>query len=222
MADVRRDFHKNNQFTEIEDYRKYYNESMGFMHSKDLEAFDISKEDKQTLAKYNKSPNGSKFLLARRLLEANVQYVSISIGGWDDHKELWGNEKFPLRAKNFDDAFSTFLADFYERGLDKDTVISINTEFGRTPNITAESGRGHYNKAFWGILAGANIKGGTVYGKTSAEGSKPIENPVAVMDFNATLANLAGINLEKEIYSPTNRPFTVARGGKVIKDVMTS
>ena len=219
MADVRRDFHKEYRFRGVEDYRQYYNESIKFMHSKDLEAFDLSKEEKASAKKYD-IPHGEKFLLARRLLDVNVQYISINIGGWDDHNELWDNEAFPQRANYVDNVISVFLDDLYERGLLDSTVISVNSEFGRTPKISAEVGRGHFNKAFSGLLMGAGVKGGTVYGKTNDEASKPVENPVSVTDFNATLAKLAGMNLEKEIYSPTNRPFKVTKDGKPVNGVI--
>ena len=219
MADVRRDFHQEYKFRGVEDYRQYYNESIKFMHSKDLEAFDLTKEDKATAKKFD-IPNGENFLLARRLLEVNVQYVSMNIGGWDDHNELWDEENYPRKAKNLDKALGVFLDDLEERGLMNSTVISVNSEFGRTPKISPEHGRGHFNKAFFALLAGAGVKGGTVYGKTNDEAAKIIENPVEPFDFNATLATLAGLNVEKEIFSPTNRPFTVARGGKVISELM--
>lgn len=219
MADVRRDFHKEYRFRGVEDYRQYYNESIKFMHSKDLDTFDLSKEAKDSAKKYD-IPHGDKFLLARRLLDVDVQYISINIGGWDDHNELWDQEKFPKRAGDVDLAISTFLADLYERGLLDSTVVAVNTEFGRTPKISPEIGRGHFNKAFSGLLAGAGVKGGAVYGKTNDQGSKPIENPVSPMDFNATLAKLVGMDIEKEIFSSTNRPFTVARSGKPVQGVM--
>lgn len=218
MADVRRDFHKDYHFRGVEDYRQYYNDSIKLMHSKDLEAFDLSKEDKASAKRYEIT-HGENFLLARRLLEADVQYINMNIGGWDDHNDLWEEENYPKKAKALDNAIATFLEDLYERGLLESTIVTVNSEFGRTPKISARKGRDHFHKAFFGIIAGAGVKGGTIYGRTNDQASNP-ENPVTPPDFNATLAKLAGLDTEKEIFSPDNRPFTIARDGKVVSDII--
>ena len=219
MAEVRKDFHKAYPVQGVDDYRKYYNDSIKLMRSTDLDAFDLTKESKEGQKMYN-IPHGSNFLLARRLLEANVQYINLNIDGWDDHFSLWDNERFPQKAKNLDKAFSTFLDDLKSRGMLEDTVISFNSEFGRTTRINQRKGRDHHRKAFFGILAGAGVNTGTVYGKTDESAEKVIENKVAPAEFNATLAHLAGIDINKEIFSSDNRPFTVARGGKVISELI--
>ena len=142
MTDVRKNFHKNYNIEQVESYRSFYNESLKFMRSDDLVAFDIQQEDKKTLSKYD-IKHGYKLLLARRLLEANVQYVAIGMGGWDDHFNLWEQENFPTRAKALDEALAVFIDDLYERGLDKEVVFCVNTDFGRKPNIDA-TGRDHH------------------------------------------------------------------------------
>jgi hypothetical protein len=219
MADVRRDFHKEYSFENVDAYGQYYNDSIKLMHSDDLKAFDLTQEDKKSKAKYNIA-HGDTLLLARRLLESNVQYISLNIGGWDDHNDLWNDDVFPRKAKDLDKALATFLDDLYDRGMYKDTIVTVNSEFGRTPRISSRKGRDHHRKAFFSIMAGAGVKNGTIYGKTDDKATKVVENPVEPIEFNATLAKLAGLSLEKEIYSPDNRPFTVARGGKVIPGLM--
>jgi hypothetical protein len=219
MTEVRTDFHKTYRTESVDSYRGYYNDSIKMMNSPELSAFDLSQEDKNERKKYNIT-HGDSFLLARRLLEAKVQYVSLSFGGWDNHDSLWSPEIFPKNAANLDLAIATFLQDLYDRGMYEDTIVTVNTEFGRTPKIDSRKGRGHYPKAFSSIIAGAGVKNGIIYGKTDDRGETVVENPVSAQAFNATLAKLAGLNLEKEIYSPDNRPFTVARGGKVIKELM--
>lgn len=219
MSDVRTDFHKEYQTKDVESYRGYYNDSIKMMNSPELSAFDLKLEDKNERKKYNIA-YGDSFLLARRLLEAKVQFVSLSFGGWDNHDSLWDPENFPKKAKNIDMAIATFLQDLYDRGMYENTIVTVNTEFGRSPNIESRKGRGHYPKAFSSIIAGAGVNNGTIYGKTDDRGANVIENPVSAQNFNATLAQLVGLNLEKEIYSPDNRPFTVARGGKAVKGLM--
>ena len=220
MADVRRDFHKANPVPGADDYRKYYNDSIKLMQSKDLSAFDISSEE-ESIKKLYDIPYGDQFLLARRLLEANIQYISVNIGGWDHHLNLWDNNIFPMKAREFDKAFNVFMDDLEKRGLLKDTIVAVSTDFGRTPVIDQiRKGRNHHRKAFISLLAGAGVKTGTIYGKTDERAIEVVENPVDPINFNATLAQLAGLDLKKEIYSADNRPFTVARGGATVPGLM--
>lgn len=218
MAAVRTKFHKENRIEHVESYRAFYNDSIKFMQSKDLDAFDLKKEDEATRKKFS-IPHGERFLLARRLLEADVQFISVGIGGWDDHFNLWDETNFPTKAKNLDAALALFIDDLYERGLFEDTILAVTSDFGRSPKIT-EGGRNHHRRAFTSILAGAGVKNGIIYGRSDDQGMKVAENPVAPSDFNATLAAAAGLDTEKEIFSPDNRPFTIARAGKVVKELL--
>ena len=220
MADVRRDFHKQNPVQGADDYRKYYNDSIKLMQSKDLIAFDLSKESEASKKQYD-IVHGDKFLLARRLLEADVQYLSIGLNGWDTHLNMWDDTNFPRIAGEFDKAFNVFLDDLEARGLLEDTVVSVSTDFGRTPVIDqVRKGRNHHRKAFFSLLAGAGVNKGIIYGQTDDRAMSVTENPVDPINFNATLAKLAGLDLHKEIYSPDNRPFTVARGGAIVPGLM--
>lgn len=219
MANVRKNFHENNRMEKIESYRAFYNDSIKFMHSSDLEAFDLKKESPAMLKKYN-VPYGMNCLLARRLLQANVQYVSLSLGGWDSHFDLWNETNFPTQARELDKVLAIFIDDLHSQGLFKDTILAVNSDFGRSPGITAEKGRNHHRSAFASIIAGSGVKKGIVYGKSDEQGMKVVENAVSPADFNATLATLVGINLDKEVYSPDNRPFTVARGGKPAEGIL--
>lgn len=219
MANVRKKFHQDYKTVDVDSYRTLYNSAIRFMQSDDIKAFDINLEDKGILAKYAKSSYGNRFLLARRLIEHGVQYVTLGVGSWDDHADLWN--VFPPKAKELDMALSTFIDDFFERGLDKNVVFTLTTEFGRSPELDKfRGGRNHHRKTFCSLIGGAGIKPGLIYGKTDDYSQKVIENPVVPVDFNATLAHVLGLPLDKEIYSDTNRPFTVARGGKVIQDLL--
>ena len=88
------------------------------------------------------------------------------------------------------------------------------------PQNSSTVGRGHFRKAFSGLIGGAGVNNGTVYGKTNERAEKVIENPVLPKDFNATLAELVGISRHKEIYSPDNRPFTISRDGKALSGLI--
>ena len=114
-----------------------------------------------------------------------------------------------------DQALAALLADLRERGMLEDTLVVLATEFGRTPKIVeGRNGRNHYPKAFSCLLAGGGIQGGQVYGKTDSEGREVEEDMVTVPDFNATIAHALGLPLEKEIISPSKRPFKVADDGQ--------
>jgi uncharacterized protein (DUF1501 family) len=213
-------FRKKIRNADVQSVSDSYNQAIKLMSSDDIHAFDTSLEDKETQASYGKM--GQKLLLGRRLIESGVRHVGIDFGGWDDHDDLWGN--FPSRAMSLDRVLSVFLQDMEKRGLLKNTTIAFKTEFGRTPVHKDKkglgSGRDHYPKAFSTWMAGAGVKKGFVYGATDARGEFPLENIVTPMDYNATLAKIMGISLGKEIYSPDNRPFTIARDGQPIMDIL--
>ena len=131
-------------------------------------------------------------------------------GGWDTH-----NDNFTRVAENcesLDQGLASLLADLNEKGMLEETLVVLATEFGRTPTIQSDrdNGRNHYPQAFSCLLAGGGIKGGFRYGKTDEEGREVIEDMVQVPDFNATIAHAMGIPLEKQVVSPSMRPFTVA------------
>ncbi|MBI3735979.1 DUF1501 domain-containing protein, partial [Candidatus Sumerlaeota bacterium] len=123
-------------------------------------------------------------------------------------------------AGSLDQALSALLDDLQSRGLLDSTLVVVATEFGRTPKINETDGRNHHPQAFSCLLAGGGIKGGQVYGKTDEHGDEVIENEVGIPDFNATIACTQGIPLDKVVYSPSGRPFTVADKGKPILSLL--
>lgn len=219
LKDVRSDFHKEYKFNNTDSYRLNFNNAMKLIKSRDLDAFDISKESEKGKKLYS-IPLGENFLLARRLLESDVQYISIDVNGWDNHRELWEDNNYPTKAKNLDLALATFFKDLYDRGLQDEVVVNVISEFGRTPVVNQNSGRDHWRKTYTSIVMGAGVKNGIIYGKTDETGESIVENPVTPMDLNRTLAHLVGLNTEKEVFSPDNRPFTVVRGGEVVKGIL--
>jgi hypothetical protein len=118
-----------------------------------------------------------------------------------------------------DQGLSALLADLDARGLLRETLVVLATEFGRTPDIDQDQGRNHYPKAFSCLLAGGGIRGGERYGKTDAEGREVESDPVSIQDFNATIAHAAGLPLDHIVTSPTGRPFKVADKGVPITSI---
>lgn len=199
-------------------YDDYYKESLKIMLSDDAKAFNIHEESKETKELYGDHKFGKGCLLARRLIERKVKFIEVSLGNWDTHNDNFG--RVADLSNSLDQGLSALLKDLENKKLLDKTLIALGTEFGRTPKINARGGRDHYPKAFSCLLAGGGIKGGSIYGKTDKEGKKVIENPLTHQDMNATIAYLAGINPQKEVYSPVGRPFILANKGKPIFDII--
>ncbi|MEM7397165.1 MAG: DUF1501 domain-containing protein, partial [Verrucomicrobiota bacterium] len=115
-----------------------------------------------------------------------------------------------------DQALAALISDLERRGMLEETMVVLATEFGRTPTINSNEGRDHYPKAFSCLLAGGGVKPGFVYGKTDGTGSEVTENKVTIPDFNASIAYALGLPLDKVIFSPSQRPFTVAHKGRPV------
>jgi uncharacterized protein (DUF1501 family) len=156
--------------------------------------------------------------LARRLIENDVRFVEVSLGGWDTHNNNF--DSVSRRAGVLDQAMATLISDLERRGLLEETLVVLATEFGRTPRINENDGRDHFPKAFSGVLAGGGIKGGQAYGVTDETSSNVLDQRVSVPDFNATIAHALGLPLDEVVYSPSKRPFTVAHKGRPVIDLL--
>jgi hypothetical protein len=181
-------------------------------------AFDIKAEPKKLRDDYGRNAAGQRMLLARRLVEAGVRFVSLTYGGWDHHdniKRANGNQM-----PNFDKAFATLIRDLDERGLLDSTLVVVNTEFGRTPKINATAGRDHWPKVFSIALAGGGMKRGYVHGSSDATGGEPDNDPLSVEDYAATVFNQIGINPDKTLLTPGGRPQSIVKDGRVVKELL--
>ncbi|MDB4794143.1 DUF1501 domain-containing protein [Pirellulaceae bacterium] len=206
---------------QVRAYTGMYDEAVKVMKSEDLKAFDLTREKAATRESYGQNPFGQACLLARRLVESGVSFVEIDNGGWDTHVDNFG--RVATKGAILDQAMAALTADLNDRDMLKDTMIVLATEFGRTPKIVTErsNGRNHYPKAFSGVLIGGGITGGVKYGKTDKEGREVEEDLVEVPDFNATIAYGLGLPTEKDVFSPSRRPFRVAHKGKPITSLFT-
>ena len=212
-ADFRATFpHRN-----VKAYADMYDDAIAMMKSEDLKAFDLSEEKPEMRDLYGKEAFGQGCLLARRLVERGVRFVEVSLGGWDTHNANF--VRVPELCETLDQGLSALLQDLNARGLLKDTLVVLTSEFGRTPDINQNVGRDHYPKAFSCVLAGGGIAGGQTYGKTDKEGREVVENKVMIQDLNATIAYALGLPLDQIIYSPSKRPFTIADRGQPLTTV---
>ena len=204
---------------QVRAYSDLYRDAIKLMKSEDLNAFDINKEPESMKDLYGTTNFGQGCLLARRLIEHKVRYVEVTRGGWDTH-----DDNFNRVANNcidIDKALSGLLTDLENRGLLKDTLVVLTSEFGRTPVPNGRDGRDHWPYCFSAFLAGGGIKGGVMYGDVDETGRSPIEGkPIKPEDLNATLAYALGLPLNDVQYSPSGRPFTIAHKGEPLFDVL--
>lgn len=186
-------------------YNDMFEGAVRLMESKDLEAFDLSKESPATHSAYGTEKFAKGVLLARRLVENGVRFVEVEYGGFDWHNSNF--ESMEAMIPVLDQAYAALLHDLETKGLLDSTLVVIATEFGRSPKIAGEGGRNHFPKAFSFVLAGGGIRGGQVYGKTDKTAENVIENKVTAEDFNATIAKAMGLSYDQVVMSPSRRPF---------------
>jgi len=202
-------------------YTDFYADAVKLMTSKDLDAFDITKESPATRAAYGGDENrlGQGMLLARRLVENGARFVEVNDGGWDTHNENFTrlDEKLPL----LDEALAALLGDLQTRGMLGSTLVVLATEFGRTPKINQNTGRDHHPAAFTCLLAGGGVRGGYVHGASDERGFRVAADGVGIPDFNATIAHALGLDVDERVFSPDRRPFQVAHEGKPITALLT-
>ena len=182
-------------------------------------ALDLSKETEKTRDLYGRSKFGQSLLVARRLIEAGVQFVSYNAFNqeWDTHGGLKGryNQLIP----RMDQGFSALVTDLEDRGMLDSTMVVNSGEFGRTPKMNGNAGRDHWPMAYSNVVAGGGFKKGFVYGKSDKHGGEVIEGRVAPRDLLSTLWHLLGVDHEKEIYDRLNRPHQISNG-KIVRELL--
>lgn len=180
-------------------------------------AFDLKKETDKLRDGYGRNAAGQRMLLARRLVEAGVRFVSLTYGGWDHHDNI--RNAFNNEMPAFDQAFAALIRDLEQRGMLDSTLVLVTTEFGRTPKINERGGRDHYPKVFSIVMAGGGLKAGCVHGSTDATGSEPDSDPLTVPDYAATVYQLLGVDYEKTLLAGT-RPVKIVKDGEVARAIL--
>jgi hypothetical protein len=176
-------------------------------------AFAIEEEPTAVREKYGRTSLGQGALLARRLVENGVRFITLSNGyyKWDHHAKVFENLK-DRYLPELDRAFSALLDDLHERGMLQNTLVIMTGEFGRTPEINVNAGRDHWPNVFSLVMAGAGVPGGQVWGSSDADGMQVRDNPVEVPDLVATIYQKVGIDYQKEYTSGIGRPFKLSDG----------
>lgn len=181
-------------------------------------AFDIKAEPDKLRDEYGRNPAGQRMLLARRLVEAGVRFVTLSYGAWDMHQRI--RDGITNTLPSFDQAFTALVTDLDQRGLLDSTLVMVSSEFGRTPRVNKDAGRDHWPKVFSVVLAGGGVKRGLVYGSSDAVAAEPQDNPLSIEDLATTVYHCLGIVADKELMAPGNRPIEIVDGGSVRKDLL--
>ncbi len=180
-------------------------------------AFDIEKESEKLRDEYGRTTFGQSALLARRLVERGVRFVTVNFGGWDHHAKIW--EGLEKKVPDFDQGFAALIHDLDQRGLLKDTFVVAMGEFGRTPKINKDNGRDHWAKAGSMLFAGAGVQRGKVIGATDREGAFVTDRPVRPADVACTIFEALGINPRKQIFTPDGRPLEILDQGETMRDL---
>jgi Uncharacterized protein conserved in bacteria len=198
----------------------FYQQAYNLLSSTDARAaFDLTKEKDELRNGYGRTQLGQSLLLARRLVEGGVRFVTVSSGGWDTHNNGFNALKNNL-LPNFDKALAAFLDDLHQRGLLQKTLVMVLGEFGRTPVVNRDGGRDHHSRCFSVLLAGGGIKGGTVVGASDNRGFEPAERPVRPEDLSATIYHCLGIDYTQSISSPEGVRVTLSRGGRPVEQAL--
>ena len=197
----------------------YYEKAYSLISSQSArEAFHIAAEPDEIRDEYGRHEMGQRLLLARRLVEGGARFVTVLSGSRDHHINI--KKGMETNLPPLDQAVSTLINDLERRGLLKTTLVILATEFGRTVKINRDAGRDHWPKAFSIMMAGGGVQGGIIHGATDAYGSEPVRDPVGPEDYAATVFTLLGINPEKKLMSPGNRPIDIVRYGSVIEPLV--
>jgi len=186
------------------------------------DAFDLSREPVDVRDRYGRHAYGQSALLARRLVEAGVTFVTINlyekdVDWWDDHYTIEANLR--KRLPRYDQALVTLIEDLRERGLADDVLVAAFGEFGRAPRIDQHAGRGHWPGAMTAILSGGGIRGGQIVGETTPDGGAVHRRPLGPGDLLATMYHTLGIPASRTLPDRQNRPIALVESGQPIKEL---
>ena len=197
----------------------FYQAAYSLVSSKEArESFNLAAESDEIKKEYGENEAGQRMLMARRLVEGGVRLVSLTFGGWDFHSNIAGamNGSLP----KFDQAFAALIRDLDRRGMLDKTLVMVSSEFGRTPKINKDAGRDHWPRVFSVAFAGGGFKRGYIHGSSDPTGGEPDTDALTVENMAATVYRCLGINSDKRLMAPGNRPIDIVRGGVVVPELL--
>jgi hypothetical protein len=180
-------------------------------------AFAIDKEDAKLRDEYGRTEFGQSALLARRLVENGVRFVTVNYSGWDHHSDIF--KSLDKKLPEFDNGYSALIRDLDQRGLLKDTLVLTMGEFGRTPKVNDKGGRDHWGRAGSMLWAGAGVARGKVIGATDKNGAFVTDRPVRPADVAWTVYDALGIDPAKELHTPEGRPVSILAEGAAVNEL---
>ncbi len=203
-----------------EEHAKVIGKTLNLMTSQQMSAFQVNQESTEVQERYGRNNFGRSCLMARRLVEVGVPFVECTLGGWDNHQNI-----FPTLQNNLlptlDRAMSALLEDLAQRGLLQDTAVIWMGEFGRTPRINGNAGRDHWARSWSVAVGGAGMKPGIAIGETNADGTEIVGTSWSSEDLMASVCKSLGISLETTFTSTDGRPMKIANSGKIIQELFT-
>jgi hypothetical protein len=185
------------------------------------EAFDLSKEKDSVRERYGKNRFGQSCLLARRLVEAGVRFVTVTDNGWDTHQGNFTalkNNKLPT----LDKGYGSLLADLAERGMLENTTVLWLGDFGRTPKVNSSAGRDHWAGSTVFCIGGGGFKTGLVVGESNEYAEQPASDPIQIEDLAVTMYTQLGVPMDQHYRTPDGRPIPVTAGGKLLSHLINS
>jgi uncharacterized protein (DUF1501 family) len=185
-------------------------------------AFDLTREPAPLQDRYGRNAWGQAALLARRLVEAGVTFVTVNhfeaeVDWWDDHYTIEANLK--RRLPVYDQAVGSLIQDLHDRGLGDDVLVAAFGEFGRSPVIDKQAGRGHWARAWHALLSGGGVQGGRVVGATTNNGGEPRDRGFSPGDLLATIYHSLGIDPATLVVDRQKRPIRIVDQGQPILEL---
>jgi len=197
---------------------EHYQQGFELISSKEAQAaFDINRETERVRDQYGRNTFGQRALLARRLVEAGVPFITLYSGGWDDHTKLFSS--FKTRIPPFEASIASLIDDLHQRGMLDTTMVIVLGEFGRTPQINKDAGRDHWSNAMSVLFAGGGTPGGQVIGSTDVKGFSAVERILSPENFASTIYTKLGIDPGKILYAPNGRPNHLVSDPTPIKEL---
>jgi hypothetical protein len=181
-------------------------------------AFDIHREPDRIREQYGRNSMGQRALLARRLVEAGVPFITLYDGGWDHHTNLFN--ALSDRLPSWDSTVATLIEDLDQRGLLASTLVIALGEFGRTPQINRDGGRDHWSNSMSVLFAGAGTPGGQAVGATDVRGFSPVGRANSPENFASTVYLKLGIDPNKILHTPQGRPTHLVSDPEPIRELM--
>lgn len=190
------------------------------------EAFSLKGEPESMKALYGMEPHGpvirpsagARFMIARRLVEAGVRFVTVTYGAWDTHSYHYRG--IEPQMPDLDRGFAGLIRDLDQRGMLESTLVLITSEFGRTPKVNAGGGRDHWPRVFSIVMAGGGIKAGQVYGSSDGLAAEVADDGLEIQDYMTSVYHLLGIDARKDLMSPGDRPQAIVMNGKVVRGLL--